>query len=67
MIKRAIRTGAEICLFLKQQPHTQYLPVVLVSAERDIAEIAGATGADGFIKKPFDIKHVSDKVKSLLN
>lgn len=62
----SLRTGAEICVFLKQQPVTRYLPVILVSAEYDIKDIAEACGANDFIRKPFDIDNLTSKVKAIL-
>lgn len=50
--------GSDICRSLKNQPQTKDIPVVLISANRDLTEIAKDCGADDFISKPFDIKDV---------
>lgn len=55
--------GAEICIRLKTGKHTRHIPVILISAEHNIAITADACGANGFIKKPFcidDIVSVAD-------
>lgn len=47
--------GREICKELKTQKHTQHIPIVLMSANKDGKQIADVVGADAFIAKPFDI------------
>jgi DNA-binding response OmpR family regulator len=59
--------GQQLSLELKSDPKTSHIPVILVSAVSDIAEIAKEGLADGYLKKPFDLaelfaiikKHVS--------
>lgn len=60
------KTGAEICTHLKSQPATRDLPVIIVSAEPDIQEIALKCGADACVQKPFTIGQLSEKVRHLL-
>lgn len=55
--------GRDICRQLKQQPHTQQIPVVLFSASRDIERSAIAAGADGFLAKPFEISDLLSKIR----
>ncbi len=43
------------------------VPIIMVSARTEMAEVARARGADGFISKPFDPDHVVKKVSSALN
>ncbi len=50
--------GSEICHAYKQTPHEGERPVVLVSANTNLHEIASRCGADAFLAKPFDIKSV---------
>lgn len=47
--------GRKICKFLKGQGTTQYLPIILLSAQKEIKAIAKEVGADDFLAKPFDI------------
>lgn len=49
--------GSEICKNFKQQ-HSASTPVVLVSANTNLKEIAQRCGADDVLPKPFDIKSV---------
>src|SRR5665213_268274 len=45
--------GRDVCKHLKSVAATKHVPVIIVSATKDIEEIARAAGADGFISKPF--------------
>ena len=47
--------GRDICKKLKSEPATANLPIVLVSAGKDIAQSALDAGADDFLAKPFEI------------
>jgi two-component system response regulator VicR len=58
--------GAEICTKLKAEHKTSGFPVILVSAEIDIKDVAHHCGANDYIKKPFDTFELSDKVKAFL-
>lgn len=50
--------GLEICKFLKSQPSTQNIPVIIISATVGIQKLADAAGADDFIEKPFEKKYL---------
>jgi len=54
--------GSDLCMLLKADQKTSHIPVVLISALSNIDEIATACGADGYIRKPFDIYDVIDTV-----
>jgi DNA-binding response OmpR family regulator len=56
------RDGGEICQQLKAQSHTAQIPVIMVSANKDTADIARSVGAEDFIAKPFDIDELVSKV-----
>lgn len=60
------KSGATICTMLKSQAATKQVPIILVSAEKDIRVIAKGCGANAFISKPFDIKQISGKVRELM-
>jgi DNA-binding response OmpR family regulator len=60
------KSGATICTMLKSKPDTREVPVILVSAEKDIKMIAKCCGANAFISKPFDLKQISGKVREFL-
>ena len=57
-IRMSGNDGSEICRMLKNNQHTASVPVVLISANRNLHEIAAECGADGAIPKPFDIKDI---------
>lgn len=54
--------GKEICLALKASKKTKHMPIILVSANKDITRIAKEAGADGFLIKPFDLKDLLSMV-----
>lgn len=47
--------GGDICKLLKSSDSTKSVPVILVSATKEIEQIAKDSGADGFIAKPFQM------------
>ena len=57
------KAGADICLRIKTNINTRNLPVILVSAEPDIASIAKHYYADDYISKPFNIYDILWKVR----
>jgi DNA-binding response OmpR family regulator len=60
--------GRDICKQLKQNPITNKLPVVMISASRDIERSALEAGADDFLAKPFEIDDLLNKIeRNLLN
>ncbi|WP_454803557.1 response regulator [Mucilaginibacter phyllosphaerae] len=60
------KRGDEICSEIKTQYPNQKYPVVLVSAETNLAVIANDCGADFYIRKPFDIYDILLEVKKRL-
>jgi DNA-binding response OmpR family regulator len=58
--------GRDICKQLKQQEATRKLPIVLISASKDIERSALEAGADDFLAKPFDIDDLLGKIDRLL-
>ena len=57
--------GRAICKKLKESELTKNIPVIIVSASKDIKESALAAGADDFLAKPFEIKDLLNKIKNL--
>jgi two-component system response regulator VicR len=60
------KRGNEICATIREKYSQNQLPVILISAETDIEALAGSCGANGYIKKPFDIGEVYSTVKRVL-
>lgn len=57
--------GRDICRELKSNHETQNIPVLMISASKDIQQSALDAGADGFIAKPFDIDDLLSKIEYL--
>jgi DNA-binding response OmpR family regulator len=53
--------GNDVCKKLKSQPSTQNIPIILISAHKDIEKITKECGAQDFIVKPFDMDDLLDK------
>lgn len=59
------KLGTEVCKELKQI--YAHLPIILFSAHAEQGKAFDICDADGFIKKPFDIKNLIDTINSHLN
>jgi CheY-like chemotaxis protein len=57
--------GRDICKKLKQDPLTKNIPVIMISASRDIKESAMEAGADDFLAKPFEMDDLLKKIEDL--
>ena len=55
--------GRDICKKLKQQPHTSRLPILMISASKDIQSSAFEAGADDFLAKPFEMDELLQKIQ----
>lgn len=54
--------GEKAIHLLKNTPGTEHIPVLLFSANANIAEISKRVNAEGFVKKPFDITEFTQKL-----
>ncbi|MEJ2883587.1 response regulator [Pedobacter sp. GR22-6] len=61
------KTGAQICAEIKKERDLESIPVLLVSAELNVPELAQSCGANGYVNKPFDIDKLVKKVKEFIN
>jgi len=59
--------GRDICKLLKADPQYQQIPILMISASRDIRQSALDAGANDFMEKPFEMDALLNKVKELLN
>jgi two-component system response regulator VicR len=66
-IKGASRDGAQICREIKSSPLLKELPVILCSAEYNLAEIAQECEADMYISKPYDFLGLLSQVNRFLS
>jgi len=58
--------GGEHCHFLKTNPLTSHIPVIMMSGYPRVLESLGNYGADAFIAKPFDLEQITSTVRHLL-
>ncbi|NLF03339.1 MAG: response regulator [Anaerolineales bacterium] len=61
-------TGYEVCRLLKESPDTKHIPVVFLSAKGQGSEIEQglASGAEGYILKPFVPDELTDQLRQVL-
>jgi CheY-like chemotaxis protein len=59
--------GGMVCKFIKSNPKTKNIPVILISANNETEKIANKVGADGFVTKPFDIDYLLKVVNTYTN
>lgn len=55
--------GRDLCWVLKNNPKTQNIPVVMVSAYVSALPSTKEVGADDFLEKPFEIYQLFGKVR----
>ena len=58
--------GMDVCNKLKSKENTKHIPILLMSANTNVAYISKESLADDFIAKPFDIDDLIAKVKKLI-
>ncbi|OEJ98682.1 hybrid sensor histidine kinase/response regulator [Flavivirga aquatica] len=63
-----VMDGIELCNSLKSQSETSHIPIIMLTAKTsNESEIEGLKiGADGYIKKPFDINILKLKLSNIL-
>lgn len=59
--------GDVVTELLKNDPVFNKIPVVLFSANRDVANVAQRVGAEGYIKKPFDLDEVKNTIERVIH
>jgi DNA-binding response OmpR family regulator len=55
--------GRDTCKVLKEKQVTASLPIIMISASKDIGASAIAAGADDFLAKPFEINDLLKKIE----
>ncbi len=60
-------TGEEIALRLKADKLTADIPIIFVSASKDLKKIASSTEVNDFLPKPFDIIDLENIVEKYVN
>ena len=59
--------GREICRFIKSQPITKEVAVILLSASPNLLLDYAASKADDILEKPFNIKIVLQTINNLIS
>ncbi|WP_316830891.1 response regulator transcription factor [Pedobacter aquatilis] len=59
--------GRDICKQLKSDPEYKEIPILMISASRDIRQSALDAGANDFMEKPFEMDSLLNKVTHLIN
>lgn len=59
--------GRDVCRHLKGANETKHIPIIVVSATKDIADIGKEAGADNYISKPFQREHLLAVVAKHIN
>ena len=58
--------GREICKILKKDPFTKDVPVLMLSAQKDVEQSALEAGADHFLQKPFNMDVLLQTIDGLI-
>jgi len=58
--------GQTICKQLKQQETTHHIPIIILSAHKEMQRIARDAGADNFLAKPFEMEELLALVATYL-
>ena len=58
--------GREICKYLKHEVHTKNIPIIMISASRDVKRSAQEAKADDFLEKLFEQEKLLDKIEQNL-
>jgi DNA-binding response OmpR family regulator len=61
-------TGFQLCRMLRANPSFRTVPIVIITAldNTDSRVVAIGAGANGFLRKPFHVSDLTEKVKDLL-
>lgn len=60
------KDGREIVKYLKSQPETKQIPIIMFSAHPSAEGTARQAGADDFLAKPFNIDVLLEKIARFL-
>ena len=61
------KPGHRLCRKIKQQINLNQIPVIILSTANDIELIAKECSANDFVRKPFDISDLVDKVVNIID
>ncbi len=55
--------GRNVCRQLKEKIQTKKIPIIMISASKDIERSAIDSGADDFLAKPFEMNELIKKIE----
>ncbi len=58
--------GWQVSTLLKADPQTRAIPILLLSARRDMARTANELGVTAYLEKPFDLDDLLSRVQRIL-
>jgi DNA-binding response OmpR family regulator len=61
------KDGRDICRKIKNEPAYKNIPVIFLSANANLPEIARDCKADGYLQKPFELKELEQLLATHLN
>lgn len=59
--------GATLAKQLKKDTATKKLPIIMISANNNVEQMAKDSGADDFVAKPFDIDYLVTVIKKYIH
>jgi two-component system phosphate regulon response regulator PhoB len=64
-----VLSGIEVCVAVRANPDTAEIPVILLTAKAQEADVERglAAGADAYIRKPFSLAELTDRVRGFLD
>ena len=58
--------GGDLCWKIKNSPATLHIPVIMISAVINLAQVAHDSCADAYIEKPFDLPDIEKVINQYL-
>jgi len=58
-------SGGDLCRQVKAIPQTQHIPVLMLSGDEQLPELAKNSCADAYLRKPFDIAELHSAVRNI--
>ena len=59
-------SGGDICKKLKTSHETSGIPVIMISANDNIETVAITCGADDYVRKPFNLQTITQKISQVV-
>jgi len=62
-------TGFQLCRLMRANPNFRVTPIIIITAldNTDSRVVAIGAGANGFLRKPFHVRDLTEKVKDFVN